>query len=415
MNVYVNDKLVIKMNKRLYLLLKIWYNKLCDYMKKVYIFIGIFIIFILSITVIGSFVVMGGNSIKMEKDILEVQSNKEVYFNVYGYDIDNPNVIVNPYGNSPLTALVMFTSDDYSETSATIKGKYDNDISYTFSKDKYHYIPIYGLYPDYDNTLIIRCEGGEKIINIKTEGLPEDFTYSADMNYDNYSFYNVNYPYAIDSYGDVRWYLNEHYFGNITMLDNSNIIIGSNSYNEEKNSTISFYRMNLLGKIYGEYLLKDNYCGLNSVYEDNIVIKSDKYLVIDLQTGNVTNELEEIDESIFNNNIFNLYNNTVNYNISKSVRFGKLSETKTDKKSIHLLNYSKYKDDDISVSMDSNRIKVTNNSDNDIYIIFDKFLNKKIYKVEKLKYINLEGLSGKYNIYYKIKNKVYKTDYYIEV
>lgn len=415
MNVYVNDKLVIKMNKRLYLLLKIWYNKLCDYMKKMYIFIGIFIIFILSITVIGSFVVMGGNSIKMEKDILEVQSNKEVYFNVYGYDIDNPSIIVNPYGNSPLTALVMFTSNDYSETSVTIKGKYDNDINYSFNKDKYHLIPIYGLYPDYDNTIVVRCEGRENIINIKTEGLPEDFTYSDDMNYDNYSFYNVNYPYAIDSYGDVRWYLNEHYFGNITMLDNSNIIIGSNSYNEEKNSTISFYRMNLIGKIYGEYLLKDNYYGLNSVYEDNIVIKSDKYLVIDLQTGNVTNELEEIDASIFNNNIFNLYNNTVNYNISKSVRFGKLSETKTDKKSIHLLKYSKFKDDDISLSMDSNRIKVTNNSDNDIYIIFDKFLNKKIYKVEKLKYINLEGLSGKYNIYYKIKNKVYKTDYYVEV
>lgn len=415
MNVYVNDKLVIKMNKRLYLLLKIWYNKLCDYMKKMYIFIGIFIIFILSITVIGSFVVMGGNSIKMEKDILEVQSNKEVYFNVYGYDIDNPSIIVNPYGNSPLTALVMFTSNDYSETSVTIKGKYDNDINYSFNKDKYHLIPIYGLYPDYDNTIVVRCEGRENIINIKTEGLPEDFTYSDDMNYDNYSFYNVNYPYAIDSYGDVRWYLNEHYFGNITMLDNSNIIIGSNSYNEEENSTISFYRMNLIGKIYGEYLLKDNYYGLNSVYEDNIVIKSDKYLVIDLQTGNVTNELEEIDASIFNNNIFNLYNNTVNYNISKSVRFGKLSETKADKKSIHLLKYSKFKDDDISLSMDSNRIKVTNNSDNDIYIIFDKFLNKKIYKVEKLKYINLEGLSGKYNIYYKIKNKVYKTDYYVEV
>lgn len=403
------------MCKRLYLSLKIWYNKLCDYMKKMYIFIGIFILFILSITVIGSFIVMGGNSVRIEKDILEVQSNKEVYFNVYGYNIDNPNVIVNPYGNSPLTALVMFTSNDYSETIVTVKGRYDNDINYSFAKDKYHYIPIYGLYADYDNTIIIRCEGREKIINIKTGGLPEDFTYSDDMNYDNYSFYNVNYPYSIDSYGDVRWYLNKHYFGNITMIDNSNIIIGSNSYNEEDESVISFYRMNLLGKIYSEYLLEDNYYGLNGAYEDNIVIKSDKYLVIDLQTGNVTNELEEIDESIFNNNIFNLYNNTLNYNISKSVRFGKLSETKTDKKSIHLLKYSKYKDDNISVSVDVNRIKVINNSDNDIYIIFDKFLNKKIYKVEKLKYINLEGLSGKYNIYYKIKNKVYKTDYYIEV
>ena len=73
---------------------------------------------------------MGDISIKIEKDVLEVQSNKEVYFNVYGYDMDNPNVIVNPYGNSPLTALVMFTSNDYSEVSVNINGKYDNDIIY---------------------------------------------------------------------------------------------------------------------------------------------------------------------------------------------------------------------------------------------------------------------------------------------
>ena len=359
---------------------------------------------------------MGSKSIKVEKDVLTLQSNKEVYFNVYGYDIDNPNVIVNPYGNSPLTALIMFTSSDYSEASVIIKGKYDNDINYTFSKDKYHLIPIYGLYADYNNTVIIRCEGNEKIINIETTALPNDFIYSESMDYDNYTFYNVNYPYAIDSYGDVRWYLNNHYFGNITMIDNSNIIIGSTHYTEEEDSTISFYRMNLLGKIYGEYLIKDNYYGLNSIYEDDIIIKSDgKYLLVDLQNGNIIQELSEIDENIFNNNKYDLYNNTLNYSLSKSGRFGELSETKTSKDSIYLLKYSKYKEDNISVSMDVNRIKVINNSEDDVYVILDKFLNKKSYKVEKLKYINLKGLKGKYNIYYKINGKVYKTDYYVEV
>ena len=384
-------------------------------MKKMYIFIGIFILFIVSITIVGSLIVMGGTSVELEKDIFTVQSNKEVYFNVYGYDINNPNVIVNPYGNSPLTALVMFTSNDYSEVSITIKGKYDNDINYTFSKDKYHLIPIYGLYSDYDNTIIVRCEGSEKVINIKTEALPEDFTFSENMVYNNYSFYNVNYPYVIDSYGDVRWFLNEHYFGNMTVLDNSNLIIGSNYYNEDEDSTISFYRMNLLGKIYGEYLLKDSYYGLNVVYEDNILIKSDKYFLIDIQTGSIVKTLNEVDDSIFNNNIFDLYSNVDNYIISKPVRFGKLSRTETSDISSVLLKYSKYKGNDITISMDSNRITATNNSDDVIYVILDKFLDKRVYEVVDTKYINLEGLNGKYKVYYKVNDKIYKTDYYVEV
>lgn len=383
-------------------------------MKKMYIFIGIFILFIISITIVGSFMVMGGTPVKKERDIFTVQSNKEVYFNVYGYDIGNPNIIVDPYGNSPLTALVMFTSDDYSEVSVTIKGKYGNDINYTFSNDKYHLIPIYGLYADYNNTVIIRCEGSEKIINISTSSLPKDFLFSENMVSDNYSFYNNGYPYAIDSYGDVRWYLNEHFFGNVTLLDNGNVIVGSNEYNDE-DSTLSFYRMNLLGKIYSEYLLDNGYYGVNTNFEGNIIVKSDKYLVMDLQTGNIIDELDEIDGGDTVNNIFDLYNGAINYTIYEPNRYGRLNETDMVTKDISLLKYSKYKENDIDIKIDMNRITVNNNGDDEVFIILDKMLDKRIYEVVDTKYINLEGLKGKYTIYYKINKKVFKTDYYVEV
>ena len=383
-------------------------------MKKMYIFIGIFILFIISITVVGSFMVMGGTPVKKERDIFTVQSNKEVYFNVYGYDIGNPNIIVDPYGNSPLTALVMFTSDDYSEVSVTIKGKYGNDINYTFSNDKYHLIPIYGLYADYNNTVIIRCEGSEKIINISTSSLPKDFLFSENMVSDNYSFYNNGYPYATDSYGDVRWYLNEHFFGNVTLLDNGNVIVGSNEYNDE-DSTLSFYRMNLLGKIYSEYLLDNGYYGVNTNFEGNIIVKSDKYLVMDLQTGNIIDELDEIDGGDTVNNIFDLYNGAINYTIYEPNRYGRLNETDMVTKDISLLKYSKYKENDIDIKIDMNRITVNNNGDEEVFIILDKILDKRIYEVVDTKYINLEGLKGKYTIYYKINKKVFKTDYYVEV
>ena len=176
-------------------------------MKKSYIFIGIFLIFILCITIILSSMVTGNVSIKKETDILDVQSNKEVYFTAYGYSIDNPNIIVNPYGNSPLTGVVLFETSDYSEVNICIMNKSGKcDIDYTFGKEKYHIIPIYGLYADYNNVILIRSEGRTNTINIKTDSLPDDF---GEILYnENYSFYNGNYPYASDNEGNVRWYFN---------------------------------------------------------------------------------------------------------------------------------------------------------------------------------------------------------------
>ena len=416
-------------------------------MKKSYILIGLFLIFILFITIIGSFIVTGDTLIKEERDILLVQSNKEVYFNVYGYSIDNPNVIVNPYGNSPLTALVMFETDDYSEVNIIIKSKNGNsDINYKFGKDKYHMIPIYGLYADYNNQIVIRSEGKENIVYIKTDKLPDDFVYADTASYDNFMFYNSNYPYAIDINGDVRWYFNKHYYGDITFLDNSNIIIGSDNYNEEGN-TISFYKMNLLGKIYNEYLLKGNYYGFSSLYDGNVMILSDKILLIDMQTGEIIDDYIVNDDYDYMNftdgnivvskdNMFykviddnleeirynilytkhSFYDGTSNYRVVPSERFGTLSETLPSKKKITLFNYDNINEfNDISIVKDVNRIKVVNDNEDKIYLILDKFMDKRIYEVNDLMYINLYGLDGKYTLYLKINEKLYKTDYYIEV
>ena len=200
-------------------------------MKKSYILIIIFIVFILLISILGGIIVTGNDSVKKNKDLLVVQNNKDVYFNGYGYSVDNPNIIINPYGNSPLTALVMFETDDYSDVIITIKGKEGSeDITYTLPNEKHHLVPIYGLYANYDNIVIIKSESKEKTINIKTDKLPDDFTLINNSNEDNYTFYNGNYPYAVDGNNEVRWYFNKHYYGNITVLDNSNIIIGSDRY-----------------------------------------------------------------------------------------------------------------------------------------------------------------------------------------
>ena len=406
-------------------------------MKRSYIFIGGFLIFILIITIVGSNIVTGNTSIKKEKDILSVQSNKEVYFNGYGYSLDNPNVIINPYGNSPLTGIAMFETSDYSEVTISVNG----DINYTFGKNKHHIIPIYGLYADYDNTIVLRSEGKEKVINIKTDKLPDDF---GDILYDgNYSFYNGNYPYASDSEGNVRWYLNRKYYGDITVYKD-NIIIGNDSYTEDNHST-GIYRMNFLGKVYGEYLLSDDYYG-NSIYADgNIYALSKNIVMIDSQTGTISNlgkndnysyisvidgnvivgkedkfysvkdkKFSEV-ESSEKSNIYSFYDGISEYKIVKGVRYGKLTTTNKYDKDISIIKYDKYDGKDINIKMDVNRISIYNNTGKEVYLILDKLFDKRIYEIKDTKYVNLNGLKGKYTIYYRIDGKVYKTDYYIEV
>lgn len=415
-------------------------------MKKSYILVGIFIVFVVVISIVGSIIVTGNTKVKENRDIFVIQSNKEAYFSGYGYSIDNPNIIINPYGNSPLTALVMFETSDYSKVSISIKSKDGNsDIDYTFPKDKHHLIPIYGLYADYENTVVIKSESKEKVINIKTDKLPYDFVYIDGMENGNFKFYNGNYPYAIDSNNEVRWYLNSNYYGNITLLDNSRIVIGSDRYTEDGN-TISFYEMNLLGKVYNEYLLRDSYYGVNSLYQGNILVLSDKLMLIDLQTGDIIHEYMKNDgydyvssngddiivrkDNVYYkladddlveysyeyvNGDYVFYNNTYNYKIVTPSRFGSLGETNLSNKKISLIKYDRNDDLDIKLEMDNDRIKVTNNTDSKVYIILDKFLDKRVYEVGYIKYINTNGIHGKYTVYFEIDDNIYKTDYYIEV
>ena len=58
------------------------------------------------------------------------------------------------------------------------------------------------------------------------------------------------------------------------------------------------------------------------------------------------------------------------------------------------------------------------NKDDYVYIILDKFLDKRIYKLDtsnkiSYKYIHNNSLKGKYSIYIKINDKIYKINNYI--
>ena len=72
------------------------------------------------------------------------------------YTWKNPKVMLNPYGNSPLTAYILFQTDKACKIKMTVVGKSDSTtISATFSKGKNHRIPVVGLYPDKENEIVL--------------------------------------------------------------------------------------------------------------------------------------------------------------------------------------------------------------------------------------------------------------------
>ena len=64
------------------------------------------------------------NPIAEEVDILAYQQELEQTFYPTKDDtFENPRIIVNPYGNSPLTALIIFQTKDLTAPTVVIHGK----------------------------------------------------------------------------------------------------------------------------------------------------------------------------------------------------------------------------------------------------------------------------------------------------
>lgn len=162
------------------------------------------------------------------------------------------------------------------------------------------------------------------------------------------------------------------------------------------------------GDVVNTYFDNDNYDYVG-IYGDEVVVGKEGVYYKDGDNG-----LEVIDYSV-SNSVVSFYNNTSNYDLSLSSRYGSLLETKTSKKKISLFNYDSKNDIGVSFKKEIDRILVTNENEESVYVILDKFLDKRVYEVEDILYINDVGLNGEYTIYVKIGSKLYKTDYYVGV
>lgn len=255
--------------------------------------------------------VMENKPIDTENDIFAVQHESEMqYLSNTDYTLDNPNVILNPYGNSPLSALIVFQTKDLTTSTVTIKGKDGaRDLKHTFTPTKVHILPIYGLYAGYDNKVIIEASGSTKEITITTSPLPDDFSKVTDLsnaNFETDEFYfttpeEIGYTAAYDENGEVRWYLIGDYKWDIQRLNNGHILISSDKI-LRKNYSIGLIEMDLLGKIYYEYTVPGGYH--HDVYElnnGNLLLASNRFgrstsediaVEIDRASGNIVKEID---------------------------------------------------------------------------------------------------------------------------
>lgn len=249
-----------------------------------------------------------------KESLITYQSNLEEKFKIDGYTIDNPNIILDPYDASPLTALVLFETNDEVEPTITVVGK-DELTTYTYKskKSNKHYLPIYGLYADYENTIIIEYGDVRKEITIKTNPLPDNFILPTSIKADKEKLSNDlyfftpssrGYTCAYDTNGDVRWYLTNYAIWNINKLKNGHMLVSTERLINAPYYMTGLYEIDMFGKIYNEYSLEGGYH--HDYYEmpnGNLLVASDNfnsdegtvedYIVeIDRQNGNIVKKFD---------------------------------------------------------------------------------------------------------------------------
>jgi arylsulfate sulfotransferase len=262
----------------------------------------------------AAFVSIMSDTIKQVKFQEEVEKNLLAELKSGVYSFDKPLVVVDPYNQSPLTAVLLFVSAEPLNISVHVEGK-DNlsDIDFTFEGyNTEHIIPIYGLYPNKVNKVTLTCKDNNGktsrvVLKIETQPLPKDLSdiiiltdlpwrdaYQAGLNFS----YEINgNTAAFDAHGEYRWYLRDKYLLSCNYHFNNRFIVAKG---EALKGDVLFYEINPLGRIFR--ILYSPY-GLHhdiEVFKDNNLLVTgcdgetveDFIYEINTQTGKVENMLD---------------------------------------------------------------------------------------------------------------------------
>lgn len=238
------------------------------------------------------------------------------------YTIRNPYVRLNPYGLTPLCALVLFYTDKPCAVRFRVHGDSPlEEVAGEVSKTQYHRVPVFGLYADRENTVDLELldENGnakkKKTIKIATNPLPKVLQDIVTVKKkDAVSAYSLFFimgggevmPFAFDQAGNVRYFLNRYPKGyGIFLMSGGHIIFPEKDIlapGYENPHSAQIHDMDLFGRVFCTYHLGEGAhhdacemeAGGNMLFASSSLLNQceDRVLELDRQTGKAVSKLD---------------------------------------------------------------------------------------------------------------------------
>lgn len=250
---------------------------------------------------------------KADWRILFIYNDRDSLISYYKgnyYSIDEKNIVLDPYKNSPLTALVKFKTPVRGKISISVLGKPSGGITiskYFSDFNDYHELQILGLYPDFENIIEIKFYSNSgkirniKLVSIKTDKISNIPNIVINKNIlnpsDNGIYYISDLKLGFDQKGEVRW----AYTGNakylFPKLKNGNLIITL-----ELNSIMyhckSFYEITMLGQIIKEYIVPNyTHHDIKELPNGNFLVLTNSKMISTTSDTNQEDMVVEMDRS----------------------------------------------------------------------------------------------------------------------
>ncbi len=217
-------------------------------------------------------------------------------FEAGNYTLSNPLIVVNPYGTAPLSALVLFETEEKVSVELLVKGKEASEnITNSFNqKETDHIIPVYGLYEG-ETTVVIKTSAGQSSeIVIETEELPQVVDQSGNKTtltsevkvvgdermYPGITFASVNgwvpdgVVLGFDAKGDIRCVLENANWCQV-YLGNGRILATSPKHERGMYFFAGIVELDLMGKVHKEYLRNGVHHGYRKLLNGNYIVIAD--------------------------------------------------------------------------------------------------------------------------------------------
>lgn len=270
----------------------------------------------------------------LDTDLVDGQTAIEKQLKADSKDatLEKPYVKLNPYGTSPLTALLLFNTAEKMKITVEVEGEnadttIESEVGSEYTTE--HEVAVLGLYADKANTVKISAvtqdgKKTEKTITIQTDKLPAEMptidvktsdTKKMEQTGNQLTFItpSTKYAYGVDSNGDVRWYSTKYNSHVFKELENGHLLYLT-KYDNADDTYSLLLETDYLGKVYHAYSMtteaeseQSGSSSKSAIHHDAIELPSgnllltinddtkymeDTMIEIDRQTGEVVKTID---------------------------------------------------------------------------------------------------------------------------